>query len=176
MRYSWQLTKAKKLGLQKTELPYVHLHMPPQTSEEVEAAINAPPEDDSSEASSSRLTSISTEPEFQPSPKRKRESSGSPRVDLTGPSRFKKPRCTQDGIPSEYIDARSTFLKPDFSTWNNCCARLGSFVALACLFLIGASLWMFTLACLPLYDFFTLGCEENGYGSSGAFLLSYRAP
>ncbi|KAL8907159.1 MAG: hypothetical protein Q9207_001581 [Kuettlingeria erythrocarpa] len=99
MRYLWQLTKAKKIGLQKTELPYVHLHMPLQTDEDVEAAINAPPESDSSEISPSRLTSLSAEPEVQSSPKRKRESLGSPRVDLTGPSGFKKPRCTQDDIP-----------------------------------------------------------------------------
>lgn len=101
MRYLWQLTKAKKLGLQRTELPYVHLHMSLQTDEDVEAAIYAPPESDPSETSSSRLASLSAEPEVQSPPKRKREPLDSPRVDLTGPSRFKKPRCTQDVIPSQ---------------------------------------------------------------------------
>lgn len=113
MALSWQEPpqKPRRVGMRRTEkLAFGHqLETLPgsalplaSSSEDVrveeDLRIFAPPESASSRTSSSRLSSLSAEPEAPSSPKRKREPSSSQHVDLTEPSPIKKLRGSKDAL------------------------------------------------------------------------------
>ncbi|KAL8758149.1 MAG: hypothetical protein Q9184_004017 [Pyrenodesmia sp. 2 TL-2023] len=116
MALSWQGRPKipRRLGMPRTEkLSFIHQletlprsAIPPtRSSEDVRAEedlrVFAPPESASSRTSSSRLSSLSAEPEAPSPPKRKREPSSSQHVDLTEPSPTKKLRGSKDAILSQ---------------------------------------------------------------------------